>query len=64
MDAAQKDRLFASVQWSRRQLEPFRRNRRVMLEQYVGQHYGDSGSRKRVPINLREMAMNIYLGYH
>jgi hypothetical protein len=43
------------------QLEPFRRNRKRAIEEYVGKHYSDNGAKDRVPVNLIELALNIYL---
>jgi len=45
---------------ARRKLVPFRDNRRKALKEYVGSHYSDSGSSKRVPMNLIELAVNVY----
>jgi len=49
-----------SMAWSRKKLAPFRRNRMEVLREYVGFHYSDNGAYDRVPINLMELALNIY----
>jgi len=49
-----------SMAWSRKKLAPFRRNRMEILREYVGFHYSDNGAYDRVPINLMELALNIY----
>lgn len=53
-------RLRSAAHHSRRQLEPFRRNRLEAIQEYVGKHYSDSGAKDRVPVNLLELAVNIY----
>jgi hypothetical protein len=60
-DRRSLDRLSLAVERSRRQLEPFRRNRLHALRQFVGAHYSDSGAPGRVPLNLLQLATNIYL---
>jgi hypothetical protein len=47
--------------YSYEQLKPFRDNRKAALKEYVGKHYSENGSDDRVPINLLELAINIYL---
>lgn len=47
--------------WSRWKLEPFRSNRLAALRQYVGAHYSDDGAQDKVPVNLLELATNIYV---
>ena len=53
--------LSQSVGYSRKVLERFRLNRLEVIRQYVGKHYSDFGAPDKVPINLIELAMNIYL---
>ena len=53
--------LSAAVGYSRRQLRVFRDKRLELLREYVGKHYSDNGAAKKVPVNLLELAMNIYL---
>ncbi len=55
------DRLSRAVDFSRWRLEPFRINRMHFLRQFVGAHYSYSGSPQRVPLNLLQLAHNIYL---
>jgi hypothetical protein len=53
-------KLRGAMDWSRRKLLPFRRNRLNAIREYVGAHYSDHGSKDKVPVNLLEMAVNIY----
>lgn len=53
-------RLAKAVGWSRRKLEPFRKNRVETIKQYVGSHYSDSGAGDRVPLDLIELAVGVY----
>lgn len=45
---------------SRKELRTFRDKRVEAVKQYVGNHWSDSGASKRVPVNLMELAVNIY----
>jgi hypothetical protein len=49
-----------AVDWSSRQLETPRKKRLEAIRQYVGSHYSDFGSDKRVPTNFLELAVLIY----
>lgn len=49
-----------AVDWSVRQLETPRKKRLEAIRQYVGAHYSDFGSDKRVPTNFLELAVLIY----
>lgn len=53
-------RLTRAVDYSRQRLEVYRRNRYEALQQYVGHNYSEDGSRRRVPVNFLELAVNIY----
>ena len=53
-------RLSEAMQYSRRKMQPFRENRLSHIRQYVGSNYSESGAGDKVPINLLEMAINIY----
>ena len=53
--------LSKAVGYSRRRLEIFRVNNHKVLKQAVGRHYSENGAEDRVPINLLELSMNIYL---
>lgn len=53
-------RLRDAMKYSRTQLQPFRDVREHLLKQYVGKHYGDNGAADKVPLNLLELATNIY----
>jgi hypothetical protein len=52
--------LQTAVDWSIRQLAAPRRNRIDAIKQYVGSHYADGGTDKRVPTNFLELAVTIY----
>ena len=55
-------RLRASMKWSRDKLEPFRRNKKQMLQQFLGANYNDEdGSDKKVMLNLLEMMVSTIL---
>lgn len=54
------EHLRTAVDWSVRQLGRPRSNRIDALRQYVGSHYSDNGSDKRVPTNFLELAVTIY----
>ena len=53
-------RLQESINWSYKQLEPFRKNDKYAMEQYVGVHYSDQGSTAPVPFSLLELAISTY----
>jgi hypothetical protein len=53
-------KLRTAIEYSRRQLQPFRQQRYEVIRQYVGNHYSDDGAAERTPINLLELAVNIY----
>lgn len=54
-------RLADAMYWSRHRLEPFRKHRYKAIEQLVGFHYSDDGAKTTVPVNLVEMALNIFV---
>lgn len=49
-----------SIDWSIRQLATPRARRLEAIRQYVGAHYSDYGSDKRVPTNFLELAVVVY----
>jgi len=53
--------LSKSVGYSWGQGEIFRTNRLKVIRQYVGKNYSKKGSADKVPVNLLELAINIYL---
>ena len=53
--------LSKAVGYSRKVGKVFRDNRLEVLREVVGKHYSANGAKDRVPINLLELAMNIYL---
>ncbi len=55
-------RLQSSMEYSRKKLEPFRKNQLQAVQQMVGYHYsGIGGAEDKVPINFIELALNIYV---
>lgn len=60
-DGTQLHRFKKAVDYSVRQLEPFRRHQRNALRQYVGAHYSDDGAPRATPVPLMELAVGIYL---
>jgi hypothetical protein len=53
-------RLNKSIDWSNRQLDFARRKRVESIHLYVGSHYAEGTSTKRVPVNHLKMAVEIY----
>ena len=53
-------RLQEAINWSYRQLEPFRKNDIDAMRQYVGRHYSRDGADKIVPFSLLELAVTTY----
>ena len=53
-------KLQSSMEFSRRKLQPFRRNQLAAVKQLVGKHYSDNGADDIVPVNYIELALNIY----
>lgn len=58
---SRQERLSEAVGQSFAKLDIYRQRRKEAVKQYVGQWYSDEGSDKAVPINLMELATNIYL---
>ena len=59
-DKNSSSRLQNAIEYSRRQLLPYREKRLHALRQFVGAHYTDTGAEQRVPLNFIEMAVSIY----
>ena len=53
-------KLCEAIEYSRRKLEPFRRQRMSAVKQYVGAHYTDESAPERMPVNFLEMAISVY----
>lgn len=53
--------LSAAVGYSWERLKLFRENRVKLMKELAGFHYSENGAPDRVPINLIELAQNIYL---
>jgi hypothetical protein len=56
-----KEQLSKAVGYSRKCLNVYRQNRIDVLKQLVGNHYSGSGADDKVPINLLELSINIYM---
>lgn len=54
-------KLHDKIEWSRQKLATPCRNRVEAVKQFVGRNYADNGSDKRVPVNLLELAVTIYV---
>jgi hypothetical protein len=53
-------RLQEAINWSYRQLKPFRENDMHAMEEYVGRHYSGRGAARKVPFSLLELAVSTY----
>jgi hypothetical protein len=53
-------RLQSAINWSYRQLKPFRENDMKAMQEYVGYHYSENGAGKTVPFSLLELAVSTY----
>jgi hypothetical protein len=53
-------RLQEAINWSFKQLKPFRENDKYAMQQYVGSHYSDNGASKKVPFSLLELAITTF----
>ena len=54
-------RLDESIKWSSQEMEAARKERLESVRQFVGAHYARNGAKKKVPVNMLAMAINIYL---
>ena len=53
-------RLRTAYEWSRQRMTPFRERRLNAIRSYAGGNYGDGAGEKAHPVNLLELATNIY----
>lgn len=60
LDDTRTSRLLDAVQYSRDRMQPFREQRLAAVRAYVGGNYGEMSSSSKVPLNLMQMAVNIY----
>ena len=60
LDDTKTSRLLEAVQFSRDRMQVFREQRLAAVRAYVGSNYGEMGSSDKVPLNLMQMAVNIY----
>ena len=54
-------KLDAKIQKSKRLLEKSCEERLSAIRQFVGRHYGNQPAKKKMPTNMLEMAVTIYL---
>lgn len=58
-------RLQTAVKWSNQKMDPFRKQRKLLIQQYVGTRYGEKnageleGTMEKVPVNFIELIVNI-----
>jgi len=60
LSASEFTALQTAVDWSITQLAKPREQRVSAIKEYVGSHYADNDSEKRVPVDLLELAITIY----
>jgi hypothetical protein len=60
LDEKKTSRLLEAVQQSRDRMQPFREQRLAAVRAFVGSNYGEMSSDDKVPLNLMQMAVNIY----
>ncbi len=60
-DPQQFNNLSIAVAYSRWRLQPFRERRFKILSEFVGYWYSETGADDRVPVNLLQLASNVYL---
>ena len=53
-------RLRTAVEWSRLRLRPYRDARMDALKQYVGGHWNSDAQAEKYPVNLLELAVQVY----
>ena len=57
----QYQRIGTAVEWSRKQMTPFRERRTRFLRQYLGHHYGSATSNsERMPMNMLALAVQTF----
>lgn len=59
-DKVQLDRLFRRVEYSRRQLRPFREDRLELIRQHAGSRFGNDNNKKEVLVNLMHQTAETY----
>lgn len=55
------NRIDAAIDWSKRNMEIYVKNRKDAVSEFVGMHYSENGSKRRVPTNFLELAVSIYV---
>lgn len=53
-------KLREAIRLSRQELEPYRRNRRLAVQEYVGSNYSDGGAPDKMPINFLNLAVKTF----
>ena len=61
LNSTQFDRLKKSIDWSKRQLEFPRKNRRRAIRQFIGYHHVEDGSPRRVIVPFLKMIIDIHV---
>ena len=57
----QYSKLQTAVEWSRRQMTPYRERRHKFLRQYLGQHWGSGGlTNEKMPLNMLALAVQTF----
>jgi len=56
-----RQKLFGTIDQDNGKMSSFRDTRKKFYNQIKGSHYGDEGARKKVPVNLLELAVSIYV---
>jgi hypothetical protein len=54
------ERLRDSMQWSAKQLKPFQKRNEEAIRAYAGDRYGEGKNVARTPVNLLQLAINIW----
>ena len=57
----QYSKLQTAIEWSRRQMTPYRERRHKFLRQYLGQHWGSGGlTNEKMPLNMLALAVQTF----
>ena len=57
----QYSKLQTAIEWSRRQMTPYRERRHKFLRQYLGQHWGSGGlTNEKMPLNMLSLAVQTF----
>jgi hypothetical protein len=61
LSSSEIQHLRQAMKFSYDRLQPFRRNQLTAIREMCGIHYSDNGAADKVPVNMLELAVNIYL---